>query len=292
MIPGRSMDIFACRYRGIPLQFTSPTGMTNPGYYEEPGLNWLRTFFGGLLSTCGITASGAPSEDQGKQFGLHGRIGNAGAEDVSITQKWIGDEYVITISGRMREAFVMGENLTLTRIITTNLGSKKITIEDFIENKGFDVEPLMMLYHFNFGFPLLSETARVIVPAKHTVARDPQSESGNGVAECKEFIPPVQGYQEKVFFHDVATEKDGSTFVALANTDVGGRPLAIVLRYNRNELPQLTEWKMMGKGCYVCGLEPGTVNPIGRAVARKKNMMPTIKAQQVYHVKDEFEVMD
>jgi hypothetical protein len=185
----------------------------------------------------------------------------------------------------MREVSVMGENLTLTRIITTNLGSKKITIEDFIENKGFSVEPLMMLYHFNFGFPLLSETARVIVPVKETAPRDPQSEAVNGVAECKEFVKPVQGYKEKVFFLDVGAKRDGSTFVSLANTDVVGRPLAIVLRYNRNELPQLTEWKMMGKGCYVCGLEPGTVSPIGRAAAREKGIMPMIEPQRMYHVK-------
>jgi len=292
VIPGRSMDIFACRYRGIPLQFTSATGMTHPAYYEEPGLNWLRTFFGGLLSTCGITASGAPSEDHGKQFGLHGRIGNAGAEDVALSQKWIGNEYQITISGRMREAFVMGENLTLTRMITTHLGSKKITIEDLIENRGFNAEPLMMLYHFNFGFPLLSETTRVIVPAKNTVPRDPQSATDNGMAECKEFSKPISGYQEKVFFHQVGAGKDGQTFVSLANDDVGGQPLAVVLRYNRNELPELTEWKMMGKGCYVCGLEPGTVNPIGRAVARENGTMPMIKPQEVYHVKIEFEVLD
>lgn len=71
------MDIYVCRYQGIPLQFTSATGVTNPGYYEEPGLNWLRTFFGDFLSTCGITYSGAQSEDQWKVFGLHGRVGNA-----------------------------------------------------------------------------------------------------------------------------------------------------------------------------------------------------------------------
>jgi hypothetical protein len=48
------MDIYVCRYQGIPLQFTSVTGMTNPDYYEEPGLNWLRTFFGGFYLLAGL----------------------------------------------------------------------------------------------------------------------------------------------------------------------------------------------------------------------------------------------
>lgn len=292
VVPGRAMDIFGCSFGGIPLQFTSATGMTNPGYYEEPGLNWLRTFFGGLLATCGITNSGAPSTDGGTAYGLHGRIGNAAAEDVSISQKWVGDEYVIAVSGTMREAFVMGENITLTRTISSRLGSTKIAIEDLIENRGFRAEPLMMLYHFNFGFPLLSETARVIVPALSTAARDPQSATDNGVAECREFPRPTPGYREKVFFHNVAADADGHTFVALANRDVGGRPLGIVLRYDRKELPTLTEWKMAGSGCYVCGLEPGTVNPIGRAAAQQSGQMPTIEAQQVYHVGIELEVLN
>ena len=292
VVPGRAMDIFGCSYRGIPLQFTSATGMTNPGYYEEPGLSWLRTFFGGLLATCGISASGAPSVDEGAAYGLHGRIGNAAAEDVSIAQRWVGDEYVITVSGSMREASVMGENLILTRAITTRLGSTTIAIEDVIENRGFRAEPLMMLYHFNFGFPLLSETARIIVPARSTAPRDPQSAADDGVAECRRFPGPSPEYREKVFFHDVAAGVDGRTFVALANADVGGKPLAVVVRYDRNELPRLTEWKMAGSGCYVCGLEPGTVNPIGRAAARKGGLMPTIEAQQVYRVGIELEVLD
>ncbi|PKL28172.1 MAG: DUF4432 domain-containing protein [Spirochaetae bacterium HGW-Spirochaetae-2] len=292
VIPGRAMDIYGCSYKGIPLQFTSATGMTSPGYYEEPGLNWLRTFFGGLLSTCGITNSGAPSTDNGNAFGLHGRIGNAGAEHVSISQKWIGDEYVISISGRMREAFVMGENLTLTRTISTRLGSNTIRIEDAIENRGFEPQPLMMLYHFNFGFPLLSEKSRIVIPSKATTPRDKQSEVDNGVSECFEYPKPTQGYKEKVFFHSVGAESDGKTFVALVNPDIQGKPLAIMLRYNRNELPQLTEWKMPGKGCYVCGLEPGTVNPIGRAKARETKLLPMLGPQEVYNVAVELEVLD
>jgi hypothetical protein len=65
-----------------------------------------------------------------------------------------------------------------------------------------------------------------------------------------------------------------------------------VLRYNLQELPKLTQWKMMGKGCYVCGLEPGTVNPIGRSAAREAGELPFIEGQQEYRVGITVEVLD
>lgn len=100
ILPGRGMDIPDASYRGIPLHFFSGTGITAPTYYEEPGLGWLRSFFVSLLTTCGITYSGAPDEDQGQALGWHGRISNAGAENVCINQEWQDDEYVMTVQGR------------------------------------------------------------------------------------------------------------------------------------------------------------------------------------------------
>ncbi len=40
VLPGRAMDVPQCWYKGIPLHFASATGVTSPGYYEEPGLRW------------------------------------------------------------------------------------------------------------------------------------------------------------------------------------------------------------------------------------------------------------
>jgi len=64
------------------------------------GKQWLRSFFGGPLPTCGITNAGLPSEDQGEPFGLHGRVVNAGAENICVDQRWDGDDYVITIEAQ------------------------------------------------------------------------------------------------------------------------------------------------------------------------------------------------
>ena len=108
VLPGRGMDIAGAWFRGRALGFLSGTGITAPAYYEEPGLGFLRSFYGGLLTTCGISYSGAPGLDQGRALGLHGRLSNAAAEDLCVSQDWEGDEYRIRVSGRMREAQAMG----------------------------------------------------------------------------------------------------------------------------------------------------------------------------------------
>ncbi|HEB11313.1 MAG TPA: DUF4432 family protein [Spirochaetales bacterium] len=64
VLPGRGMDISHAFFKGKSLSFLSGTGITSPAYYEESGFKWLRSFFGGLLTTCGVSYSGAPSVDQ------------------------------------------------------------------------------------------------------------------------------------------------------------------------------------------------------------------------------------
>jgi hypothetical protein len=292
VLPGRGMDIIGAAFEGKNLSFLSPTGITSPAYYEEPGLAWLRSFFGGLLTTCGITSAGAPSVDQGQAFGLHGRVSNAAAEDICVQQEWQGEEYRLAVKGRMREAQAMGENLTLGRTIETQLGTKGFTLEDWIENRGFEAQPLMMLYHFNFGFPLLGAKAQVVGPIRDTVARDEEARKDRGIEEALLFPEPIQGYQEKVFFHTLAADEQGNSFIALLNRDIGnGTALGMILRFNTGELPELTQWKMPRRGFYVMGLEPGTVTPVGRGPLRQEGRLPMLAGQAEYRIRIRFEVI-
>jgi hypothetical protein len=293
VLPGRGMDIPFASYKGKAIGFHSGTGITAPAYYAEPGLEWRRTFYAGLLTTCGIASAGAPSVDQGKPFGLHGRLANAAAENVSVDQDWEGDEFVIRLKGTMREAEAMVENLTLTRRIETRLGAKGFRIRDTVLNRGFSPQPLMLLYHFNYGFPLLGPGARVVGPIRSSEARDDEARKDRGLEECLTFPEPVQGYAEKVFFHTLAGDADGKTFIALLNRNTGdGQPLGIVTRWRQKELPNLCEWKMPCKGFYVVGLEPGTVLPVGRGVLREQGTLPMLEGQASYDVTIDFEVLD
>jgi hypothetical protein len=293
LLPGRGMDIAGASYRGKALGFLSATGITSPAYYEEPGLGFLRSFYAGLLTTCGITASGAPSVDQGRAFGLHGRVANAAAEDVGIEQLWEGEEYRISVRGVLREAQAMGESLALIRRVSTRLGARGFRLQDSIENRGFDPQPLMMLYHFNFGFPLLGPKARIVGPVTATEGRDEEARRDRGVEEALRYCEPQAGYKEKVFFHTLASDEGGRSFMALLNPDTGdGTPLGIVLRFRPRELPSFTEWKMPCRGFYVLGLEPGTVTPLGRGPHREAGDLPMLAGQSAYAVTIDFEVLD
>jgi hypothetical protein len=152
---------------------------------------------------------------------------------------------------------------------------------------------MLLLYHFNFGFPLLSPSAKVVGPITKSVPNNEESAKDKGVEECLGFPEPVQDYTEKVFFHTLAAQKDGSTFVALVNRDTGdGQPLGIVLRWSNRQLPSFTQWKMPCKGFYVVGLEPGNCTPIGRGALREKGALPMIEGQASYDVAIDFEVLD
>src|SRR5258705_13654089 len=84
----------------------------------------LRSFFGGLLTTCGLTQVGQPCVDGDEQLGLHGRIGNTPAEDVWAHAEWQGEDYGLSAGGTMRETRVYGEDLPLSRRIRVRLGER------------------------------------------------------------------------------------------------------------------------------------------------------------------------
>ncbi|HEX5324193.1 MAG TPA: DUF4432 family protein, partial [Capsulimonadaceae bacterium] len=151
VLADRALDIGAASYKGINLCWHSPAGFANPAFYEPERDGWLRTFGGGLLVTCGLTNAGPAVVENGRSYGQHGRIGNIPAENLSYGGQWQGDDYVLSVSGQVRQGVLFGENLIMHRTITMRLGQPKIEIETVIENAGFEPSPLMILFHCNFG---------------------------------------------------------------------------------------------------------------------------------------------
>ncbi|MFZ3106950.1 MAG: DUF4432 family protein, partial [Candidatus Hydromicrobium sp.] len=118
LVPDRGLDILYATYKEIPLAWIARNKVVSNHDYNDKGIGWLRNFGGGLLTTCGLISCGGPSTDQGKEFGLHGRISNISAENVCIKEYWQGDDYYITVSGRLRESNTFFENIVLDREIT------------------------------------------------------------------------------------------------------------------------------------------------------------------------------
>ncbi len=119
VLPDRGLDISLAGYQGLNLVYLTPNGEVHPAFYEPDDLGWLRTFFGGLLTTCGLTYLGPPGVDDGKNLGLHGRYSTSPARQVCDRSGWDGNEYRVEISGVVEECALFGDKIRLTRTITT-----------------------------------------------------------------------------------------------------------------------------------------------------------------------------
>src|SRR5680860_525083 len=241
------MDISSLTYKNIPISWRSATRETSSAFYDSRGLEWLRTFFGGLLTTCGLTYFGPPSTVNGEELGLHGRISNLPASNVFADGKWENDSYVMWVQGKIREVKALGEKLELSRKISTFMDKPVIIIEDTVENIGFKDFPLMILYHMNFGFPLLDSTTKLILPKSVTAPKD--EEAKKGIKNFNEFSEPVDNFNEQVFLHDIEADKEGNCSAALVNSEFNnGEGIGISIKFNKNNLPNLIQWKQVSSG--------------------------------------------
>jgi hypothetical protein len=289
VLPDRGLDIPFCRYRGVNLVYMTPNGVVNPAFYEPEGLGWLRTFFGGLLTTCGLTYFGAPGRDGDEELGLHGRYSTAPARDVRVQSRWEGDEYLFEISGLVEEATLFGDKLRLTRTVSTRIGDKSLRIHDVVHNFGFRSSPFTILYHINPGFPLLDEHCELHLTSTKTEPYDDVSEGG--FKEWNRFSSPMPNYSEQNFLHTMKADEDHHALAALINRSLG-EGLGLYIRFRVDSLPFLSEWKMMGEGDYVVGLEPCNTKIDNRAWLRENGMLPEIRPGETREMELEIGVLD
>jgi hypothetical protein len=281
----RALDLGAVAFAGRPLAWLNPA-LGGPELYEPQGAGWVRTFGGGLMTTCGLTHFGQPEQDGAEALGLHGRISHTRADHVAVVEAWRGDDYVLQISGQARQATLFGENLLLTRTITTHLGSSTLTVDDTVRNDGWRETPHMILYHCNLGFPVVSPDSELLVHDELVKPRD--AAAAAGLVTHTRFDPPAAEYPEQVFFHQPRVGADGFVQAAIVN-----RPLAFgaYVRYRAAELPFLAQWKMMGRGDYVCALEPANQWETPRAQLRREGRLKMLTPGEEVHYHLEFGVL-
>lgn len=276
VLADRCLDIAGLSFKGINCSYISKTGIVAPQYYDENVIGFLRSFHAGFLTTCGLRNVGNPCKENGESFSLHGRISNTPAEEACTATEWIDDVPVLTISGKMREARLFGENLVIGRKIICKYGENKITIQNTIENFGFRKEALMLLFHFNMGYPLLDEDALLVTPTWKLTPRDPDAVKGEtDYSQCQQ---PTRDYCEQVFYHNLKSEQNGNTCVALINKKL---ELGVAIHFNKNQLFNFTQWKQMGEGEYVMGMEPCNCYVGGRIDPRNSEILEYLEPGEI-----------
>lgn len=256
----RCADISRLIFKGDNMGYFSPNGYVSPAYYDEPGDGFLKSFTAGFLTTCGLTAVGAPCFDDGENLPLHGTIGNTPCERIW----WDEDAENIYIHAVVNDSCVLSRKLMLRRTITFSKNTSIFRITDTIENQGDTESPLMLMYHMNMGYPLLSESSIVEIPSVSVKPRN--SHAAKGLDSWHKMLPPTPGFEEQCFFHSF--EKEGTASIYSPDINKG-----LTITFDAEKLDQFTEWKMMGHRDYVLGLEPGNCNPAGRDVMRKEGIL-------------------
>ncbi|MBE6356068.1 MAG: DUF4432 family protein [Lentisphaerae bacterium] len=271
--PDRGMDIGEASFHGTPIAWL-PAEPAVAASYDPAGINWLRSWGGGMLTSCGLINVGGPCEAGGDSHGLHGRLSHIPATEVNTESKWLPDgSYRLTVSGKVIHSRVFGEQLILTRKISCIAGENTITIEDSVENAGFAEQPLMLLYHMNFGWPLVNENS-FLTPVDHPVV--PQGEvAAKGLTNWDKMEPSTPGFAEQVFYHDLPADADGMSAISLINPD---EKIKLTVSCRKAELPYIVQWKQMGQGEYVLGIEPGNCIPENQNNNRDKGILRTIAA--------------
>ncbi len=291
VLADRGMDVGLAEIGGVPVSLLTAVGYAHPAYYEASGMDWLRTFQGGLFVTCGLDTAGFPSRDGDVDFGLHGRAAALPARGVSFDAAWEGDEYVLRVTGRMRQVSVHGEHLQLTREISARLGDNRFTLHDVVENLGARPEPHMIVYHFNVGFPLLGEGAELVVRPMLDAGHDILTEQE--VLGYRRAITPAAAFAEQVFLHDPTPGPDGRVTAAVVNREFrGGQGLALAIRYDREALPYLWQWRCMRERLYVFGVEPSNADIRGRAYNREHGTLVELAPGERREYQLEVEVAD
>lgn len=272
----RCLDIVDAFYNQHSLAWISHGGLTVPRPDAHMGIEWLRSFAGGLLTTCGLTHVGGPESDEKEHRGIHGRISNLPAEVESVIQPNPDKGKMdMSITAVVKESQVFGTRLELRRTITSTLGSAVIRIHDEVTNRGNLPSPHMILYHCNFGWPLVDEGTDIIYQG-NCVSRGFDFDNAvfndkRNYKKCCKTLDSHRGSGEGCGFIDVKTDKKGVCQVGLVNRKLF---LGLAMRYSKKQLPCLANWQHFGPGEYTCALEPGTNPPIGQNKAKElKNLI-------------------
>ena len=283
ILPTRGMGIWRAETNdGQVLGWESPVhGPVHPQWVplvEPSGLGWLEGF-DELMVRCGLENNGAPAfDDQGQLlYPLHGRVANRPAQQVSV----ILDDRAgtITVRGVVEETRFHFQKLRLTASVTLAIGSTSFTMDDKIENIGGTEAGMQMLYHTNFGEPMVGDGAQLVAPVREVAPHDPHAAAA--IDSWQVYGPPTAGAAEQVFFADLIVDGNNQTQVLLKAADGAS---GAAMRFSTAQVPYFTVWKNMVASAdgYVTGIEPGTNFPNPRTFETEQGRVVKLQAGEAW----------
>ena len=296
--PTRGMGVLSVAMGDVFLGWNSPVKeVVHPrliNLQSRGGLGWLEGFNEWMVR-CGLENNGHPGldkfinnvgEESTMELTLHGKIANIPASEVEVVID-AQPPHRIRVRGRVDERMFYGPKLEMQTEISIVPGSNSFQIADVITNCGSDEQEFQVLYHANYGPPLLEEGASFVgavqrvTPFNRHAAKD--------VARYAEYKKPELGFIEQVYCIRPLADAEGRALIMLQNRT---RDKAVSMAYPVGELPYLALWKNTNAESegYVTGLEPGTGFPNNRRIERKFGRVPKLAPGKNYSAKIDFTI--
>jgi hypothetical protein len=226
---GRMMDVGTLSWRGVQIAWQSPAGLRRP----EPGADPERRFntaFGGFLNTCGFEHIRQPADGRP----LHGSAPFTPARLIAYGEDWDAAVPILFCEGEAVCWASGGFGHRFRRRIEAPIGGQSLAIRDRVTVIGTEPAPIMALYHFNLGYPMIEES---------TIALDGRPLAGPLSVSEKEPVP-ASLY---------------SAAGAQASCSVHGKAATVAFRWDTAGLPWLQLWRDLRPGRAVASIEPCTI---------------------------------
>ncbi len=280
--PSRGMDILHVEGYGVRMGWDSPVKeVVNPAYMNlesRNGLGWLEGF-NEMMVRCGYEWTGHPGVADGQLYTLHGKAGNTPASQVEVS---VSDAapYTITVRGLLKEStFKKGDLQTMTELQYVP-GASQFSIHDVLTNRGDYDHDYQIIYHSNFGKPILEDGAQFMAPMAQISPFNDYAKKG--LSTWNTYAGPTKGFDEMVFNIAPLADANHQTVAAVVNK-AGDKGAAI--QFNVQQLPVLTMWKNTDtlKQGYVTGIEPGTSYAYPVTIERQQKRVKQLAPGQSAH---------
>ena len=275
--PTRGLGIVNVEGNGIRLGWDSPVKeIVNPKYINlesRGGAGWLDGF-NEMMVRCGFEWTGHAVQADGMMYTLHGRAQNTPVSKLFVE---VEDQapFTITIRGLIKENTFKKSNFETWVAIRHVPGSKEFTVHDILTNLSDYDRDYQIIYHSNFGTPILEQGAKFVAPVKEI---SPFNEyAATGLKNWQTYQGPTKGFDEMVYNIFPYSDANNQTQVMLKSnaSDKG-----VGIAFNTQQLPVLTLWKNTDtlKQGYVTGIEPGTSFAYPVTIEREQKRVPQLGA--------------
>lgn len=257
-VPERCMDLYEVSAAGVQLSLTDRrAAVVDEGYQCVGAESFARSFFAGMLTTCGFIQAGRPCQENGREFGLHGMASHLPARSWDIRK----ENDALELSAVVEERHAQGEHLRLER--TYRLWDQGLSCRDRVTNLGIET-PFMMMYHINFGQPFLCEGLEMQAVFDYAERRDTGLQASREEMLC--MGPPRAGKAETVYY----TRPRGRRITLFSP------PTGLEAQLTFEGFSWMGIWKNYAPERYGLGLEPCACPGLGRVGARQRGLLVTL----------------